>query len=48
MAQRRMKSHAAYPYLSFWKTMKPGYDLFEKSHTPPNVIIKGQEYAFQY
>jgi murein L,D-transpeptidase YafK len=48
MDQKRMKANSSDPYISFWKTMKPGYDFFEKNHTLPNVIIKGKEYAFQY
>ena len=33
-------------YQHFWKTMKPGYDKFERTHIPPVAKIKGQEYYF--
>lgn len=34
------------PYMPFWKTMKPGYDLFEKNHIPAVAGIKAEEYSF--
>jgi len=34
------------PYLAFWKTMKPGYDFFERRHVPAVVGVRGKEYAF--
>jgi murein L,D-transpeptidase YafK len=46
MDKAHMKAYSAYPSLPFWKTMKPGYDLFEKNHVPPVMGIKGREYAF--
>ena len=46
MDSEHMKAYSAYPSLAFWKTMKPGYDLFEKNHVPAVVGIRGREYAF--
>jgi murein L,D-transpeptidase YafK len=40
------KKYAHLPYQSFWKTMKPGYDLFERNHLPPPAGIEGREYTF--
>ncbi len=46
MDNEHMHAYSQYSSLAFWKTMKPGYDLFEKNHVPPVVSIKGKEYAF--
>jgi len=46
MDNEHMYKYSRYPSLAFWKTMKPGYDLFEKTHVPPVVGIKEREYAF--
>ncbi len=46
MDSAHFAKYARYPYQSFWKTMKPGYDLFEKHHVPPVAGIRGREYAF--
>jgi len=46
MDRAHMKAYAAYPSSPFWKTMKPGYDLFEKNHVPPVASVRGRDYAF--
>lgn len=46
MDNEHMRAYSRYPSLGFWKTMKPGYDLFEKNHVPPLAGVKGKEYAF--
>ena len=46
MDNEHMKAYARYPSITFWKTIKPGYGLFEKNHVPPAVTIKGHDYAF--
>jgi len=48
MDQQHMSAYAACPFISFWRTMKPGFDLFEKNHIPPDVDMSGQEYAFRH
>lgn len=42
-----LKTYAHSPYMPFWKTMKPGYDWFERKHLPPVVVTRGKEYAFE-
>jgi len=32
--------------MPFWKTMKPGYELFERKHVPAKAGVRGKEYAF--
>jgi len=46
MDQEHLKKYATNSSLSFWKSMKPGYDLFEKNHIPPVAAIKNKEYFF--
>ena len=46
MDKAHMDFYSHQPYLSFWKTLKPGYDLFEKNHIPPDALIKGKDYSF--
>lgn len=47
MDTQHMETYATNPNLSFWKTMKPGYRLFEKNHIPPVAGIKGDDYFFK-
>ncbi|MBD1387716.1 murein L,D-transpeptidase [Mucilaginibacter rigui] len=46
MTAEHMKEFEKSPYIGFWKTMKPGYDLFEKNHLPPVVSVVNKQYAF--
>jgi murein L,D-transpeptidase YafK len=46
MTDEHMKEFEKSPYIAFWKTMKPGYDLFEKNHLPPVVSVVNKQYAF--
>ena len=46
MTDEKTKSYVASPYYSFWKTLKPGYQLFENSHVPPTVGVKNLQYVF--
>jgi murein L,D-transpeptidase YafK len=46
MEQARFKAYAAYKQDAFWRTLKPGYDLFEKRQVPVEYHIKGKDYAF--
>jgi murein L,D-transpeptidase YafK len=46
MTDEHMKEFEKSPYMSFWRTIKPGYDLFEKNHLPPVVSILNKQYAF--
>jgi len=46
MTEERMGKAAGDKWLPFWGNLKTGYDLFEKTKVPPNVTVKGKEYAF--
>ncbi|WP_184548978.1 L,D-transpeptidase family protein [Mucilaginibacter sp. FT3.2] len=47
MDDAHMEFYSHQPYLTFWKTMKPGYEKFEKTHLPVNYFIRGKDYAFE-
>lgn len=42
-----MGQYASSPYHQFWKTLKPGYDWFEKNHVPATPVIKNKAYCFK-
>jgi murein L,D-transpeptidase YafK len=48
MDNARLKLYSAYypNQVYFWRTLKPGYDRFEKNHMPAEYYIKGKDYAF--
>ncbi|MDN3581298.1 L,D-transpeptidase family protein [Mucilaginibacter flavus] len=46
MDAAHMAFYSHQPYMAFWKTLKPGYDRFEKTHIPADYHIKGKEYVF--
>lgn len=46
MDGEHMKKYASNASISFWRSIKPGYDLFERNHVPAVVGVRGREYAF--
>ncbi|PWK80326.1 L,D-transpeptidase-like protein [Mucilaginibacter oryzae] len=48
MEDARLKTYIAYypNQVPFWRTLKPGYDLFEKNRIPADYHVKGKDYAF--
>jgi len=46
MDNAHMDFYSYQPYMAFWKTLKPGYEKFEKTHLPVTYHIKGKDYAF--
>ncbi|MFD0764052.1 L,D-transpeptidase family protein [Mucilaginibacter lutimaris] len=46
MTDGHMKEFERSPNIAFWKTMKPGYDLFEKNHIPAVANVIDKQYAF--
>jgi murein L,D-transpeptidase YafK len=42
-----LDAHSEWPQYSFWKGLKPGYDLFEKRHAPPAVSVVNKNYLFR-
>jgi murein L,D-transpeptidase YafK len=46
MDDAHMKKYANSSVVSFWRNLKPGYELFEKDHIPVDVGARGKEYKF--
>ena len=46
MDDEHMKTYASSPNYPFWKNLKEGYDLFQKTHIPPVVTVNNKTYAF--
>jgi hypothetical protein len=44
MTDANMARHQASPWLPFWKTLKEGYDYFEATHLPPDVVVCQKQY----
>lgn len=47
MTPEWMEKSSGDPNESFWKNLKEGYDLFEKNHVPPDVVVSGGIYQFK-
>lgn len=47
MTDDALEKRATHPAAAFWRTLKPGYDLFEQSHTPPLVSVCNGAYAIE-
>ena len=47
MTERRMNEARPGNWYSFWKNLKEGYDFFEKTRIPPNVLVKDRKYVFE-
>ena len=47
MDDAHMKKYAGSSVISFWKNLRPGYELFERNHVPAEVGAKGREYFFR-
>jgi murein L,D-transpeptidase YafK len=47
LTSEHLDAYSEWPQYSFWKGLKPGYDLFEKRHTPPMVTVVNRSYSFK-
>lgn len=45
MTEKNMLLHKG-KWDSFWRNLKEGYDIFEKTHIPPTVLVKNCRYVF--
>ncbi len=48
MSRENLDKHRNSPWLSFWKNMKRGYDLFETHRLPPRVEVYDNQYVFSH
>ncbi len=46
MTDETLAAHASSPYIAFWRQLKLGSDLFERSRLPPRVSVCGGNYHF--
>jgi len=47
MSDEEMEKHIYSPYMNFWETLKPGYDLFNKKLVPTDPDIDNNNYVFK-
>lgn len=47
MSEKNMKNYSNFPWYAFWSNLKEGYDFFEKTGTPPNVVVRDRRYVFE-
>ena len=46
LSSQNIEKYSNYPYVSFWKHLKPGYDIFERDHVPAVVVVENKTYKF--
>ena len=46
MSEERVKRAAGSEWEAFWKNLKQGYDAFEKTRIPPEVVVQDGRYEF--
>ncbi|MFI5161653.1 MAG: L,D-transpeptidase family protein [Sphingobacteriales bacterium] len=42
-----LDTYSEWSTFSFWESLKPGYDIFERTHVPPVVTVVGKNYSFR-
>ena len=42
-----LDTYSEWSTFRFWENLKPGYDLFEKTHVPPVVSVVNKNYVFK-
>ncbi len=45
LTEARLHAYEDNPWAEFWRELKPGYDLFEATHVPPQISICEKHYA---
>jgi WD40 repeat protein/murein L,D-transpeptidase YafK len=45
MTEDRLDAFQWHPWAEFWRDLKRGYDLFETSHTPPQIDVCNKRYV---
>jgi murein L,D-transpeptidase YafK len=45
LTEARLNAYDGHAWAGFWRDMKPGYDLFEASHIPPQISICQKRYV---
>ena len=47
MTEEHMRSAVGNEWEEFWKNLREGYDLFDRSHIPPDVSVENGKYVFK-
>lgn len=47
MTKENMQYHKNSKWHPFWKNLKQGYDYFEQTRTPPQILVRGKQYVIQ-
>ncbi len=47
MTAESMRRQRGSQWAEFWRSLKPGYDHFERTRTPPNVEVQSGRYVFE-
>lgn len=47
MTPHKMQQHGNSRWLEFWQNLKEGYDFFERTGRPPNVLVRHGKYVFE-
>jgi murein L,D-transpeptidase YafK len=47
MTEQNLAAFADSEWSGFWRNLKEGYDLFERTHRPPRVTVCGTRYGFE-
>ena len=47
MTEKNLARYKESTWYPFWQNLKEGYMLFEATHTPPKVTVKGKKYCFK-
>lgn len=45
LTEARLNAYDANPWAEFWRDMKPGYELFETTHVPPQISVCQKRYT---
>jgi murein L,D-transpeptidase YafK len=45
LSEARLDAYDGNPWAPFWRELKPGYDLFEATHVPPQISICQKRYV---
>ncbi|MGZ3945904.1 MAG: hypothetical protein ACXVJB_13245, partial [Mucilaginibacter sp.] len=42
-----LDTYSEWSTIPFWENLKPGYDLFERTHVPPLVSVVNKNYVYR-
>ena len=47
MTNNNMSKRAGSQWVTFWENLKIGYDVFEQTKQPPNVLVRNMKYVYE-